>query len=162
MWLASVTVGSDAIAPCPNAVPISIRRGDVRCLAARGHVVEHVGVGAVEQEADDVTRALVRIDEVVEDGAVLRREVATVGVGRAAEQRGDRRARRRRAGPRAATSPARRTPLPANTSGARDCTTPSEPCSPRCPPWSSQLCAAEWMTQRSGAAGESKSWAIWS
>ena len=28
---------------------------DVRCFAARGHVVEHVGVGAVEQEADDVT-----------------------------------------------------------------------------------------------------------
>ena len=46
-----------------------------------------------------------------------------------------------------------RTPLPAITNGARACTTPSDPCSPRWPPWSSQLCDAEWITQRSGAAG---------
>ena len=26
VWLASVTVGNDAIAPCPNATPISMRR----------------------------------------------------------------------------------------------------------------------------------------
>ena len=44
-----------------------------------------------------------------------------------------------------------------STNGARACTTPSEPCSPRWPPWSSQLCAAEWITHRSGAAGWSKS-----
>ena len=54
------------------------------------------------------------------------------------------------------------TPLPPITIGARACTIPIEPCSPRWPPWSSQLCAAEWITQRSGAAGESKSWAVWS
>ena len=53
-----------------------------------------------------------------------------------------------------------RTPLPAITNGARAWTTPGEPCSPRWPPWSSQLWAAEWITQRSGAAGWSKSWAI--
>ena len=52
------------------------------------------------------------------------------------------------------------TPLPPITIGARACTIPSEPCSPRWPPWSSQLWAAEWSTQRSGAAGESKSWAV--
>ena len=57
------------------------------------------------------------------------------------------------------TSPSARTPFPAITNGARACTTPSEPCSPRWPPWSSQLWAAEWITHRSGAAGWSKSWA---
>ena len=39
---------------------------------------------------------------------------------------------------------------------------PSEPCSPRWPPWSSQLWEALCRTQRSGAAGWSKSWATWS
>ena len=52
------------------------------------------------------------------------------------------------------------TPLPPITMGARACTMPSEPCSPRWPPWSSQLWAAEWRTHRSGAAGESKSCAV--
>src|SRR4028119_116114 len=37
--------------------------------------------------------------------------------------------------------------------GARAWTTPSEPCSPRWPPWSSPLWAAERSTARSGAAG---------
>ena len=40
------------------------------------------------------------------------------------------------------TRPSLRTPLPAITNGARAWTTPSDPCSPRWPPWSSQLCAA--------------------
>ena len=62
--------------------------------------------------------------------------------------------------PARGTSPSLRTPLPAITNGARACTTPSEPCSPRWPPWSSQLWAAEWSTQRSGAAGWSNSCAI--
>ena len=59
VWLASVTVGSDAIAPVPERGAHLDQAGDVRRLAARGHVVEHVGVGAVEQEPDDVARALV-------------------------------------------------------------------------------------------------------
>ena len=44
--------------------------------------------------------------------------------------------------PARGTIPSLRTPLPAITNGARAWTTPSEPCSPRWPPWSSQLCAA--------------------
>ena len=54
VWLASVTVGSDAIAPCSNAVPISMSRATFGASPAAAIVVEHVGVRAVEQEADDV------------------------------------------------------------------------------------------------------------
>ena len=49
--------------------------------------------------------------------------------------------------------PSPRTPLPAITNGARACTTPSDPCSPRWPPWSSQLCAAEWIDAQVGRGG---------
>ena len=56
-------------------------------------------------------------------------------------------------------TPSSRTPFPPITNGARAWTTPSEPCSPRWPPWSSQLWRAEWITHRSGVAGESNSWA---
>ncbi len=64
---------------------------DVRRLAAGAHVVENVGVGAVEQEADHVLRPLARVEDVDEGFAVLHREVGAVVVRRAAEQRGDRR-----------------------------------------------------------------------
>ena len=37
------------------------------------------------------------------------------------------------------------TPAPATMNGARACTTSIEPCSPRWPPWSSQLWAAVWI-----------------
>ena len=46
-----------------------------------------------------------------------------------------------------------RTPAPAMMNGARACTTSIDPCSPRWPPWSSQLWAAVWITHRSGAHG---------
>ena len=101
------------------------------------------------------------IEHVVADDAVLAGEVVAVGVGRAPEQLGDR-GRDVDQPARRGTSPSLRTPFPAITNGARACTTPSEPCSPRCPPWSSQLWAAEWSTPRSGAAGWSNSCATWS
>ena len=135
--------------------------GDVRRRAGRGERVEHVRVRAVEQEADDVTRAsAVGVDHV---GARPRRPGRrdTCPSSRGATPRssaivGATSTRRAARG----TRPSLRTPLPAITNGARACTTPSDPCSPRWPPWSSQLCAAEWMTQRSGAEGWSKSWAV--
>ena len=66
---------------------------DVGRVAARRHVVENVGVGAVEQEAHDKARAFARIDQFGESSAVLSREkaVGVVGEWRAAEQRADRR-----------------------------------------------------------------------
>ena len=88
-----------------------------------------------------------------------RRGRAVCASGSHAEQRAGSWARRRRGGPTRGTTPSARTPGPASTNGARACTTPSEPCSPRCPPWSSQLWSAEWSTHRSGAAGWSNSWA---
>ena len=136
---------------------------DVRRLAAARHVVEDVGVGAVEQEHHDVARTPGGgIERVGEHGAVLAGQVRAGGVGRAAQERERRSAPHRRDGPTAGRSRRGGHPLPASTSGARACTIPSEPCSPRWPPWSSQLCAAECRTQRSGAAGWSKSCAMWS
>ena len=162
VWLASVTVGSPAIAPHSYAVPISISRATFGASPVGGHRVEHVGVRAVEQEADDVARPSGRRRRARRRA---RRRPGRRDGGRrvvAARSRAARRwwARRRPAGRPAAPRPSLRTPLPAITNGARACTTPSEPCSPRWPPWSSQLCAAECSTQRSGAAGWSKSWAI--
>ena len=88
---------------------------DVRCFAPRAHVVEDVGVRAVEQERDHVARALRRVEHVEERLAVLDRDV--VCRRRAARSRGARRSsgrcRRggRRAGSRRATSrPCRRSP----------------------------------------------------
>ena len=63
---------------------------DVRRFAARAHVVEDVGVRAVEEERDHVTRALRRVEHVDEHFAVLHRDVRAVGARRAAEERGDR------------------------------------------------------------------------
>ena len=63
---------------------------DVRRFAARAHVVEHVGVRAVEEERDHVARPLRRIEHVDERFAVLDGDVRAVGAGRAAEERGDR------------------------------------------------------------------------
>ena len=50
------------------------------------------------------------------------------------------------------TMPAARTPAPPMMNGARACTTSIDPCSPRWPPWSSQLCAAEWIDAQVGRA----------
>ena len=95
--------------------------GDVRRLAARGHVVEHVGVRAVEEEADDVTAD-------ARPGRGRRSRTAPSWTG---EVRGRRRGARSRAARRSsgATSTRRaargddavgaRTPLPAITNGAR-------------------------------------------
>ena len=56
---------------------------DVRRLARRGHLVEDVRVGAVEQEPDDVLRATAgEVEDVVAHDAVLDGEVATVVEGR--------------------------------------------------------------------------------
>ena len=132
-------------------------RGDVRRLAARGHVVEDVRVGAVEEEPDHVLgRPRVR------RSSTSRRTSPSWPRGRCRRRRRVGREPRRwaivgrdvdeaaGAGDHAVdcARPCRR-----SRTGARACTIPSEPCSPRWPPWSSQLCAAEWITQRSGAAG---------
>ncbi len=161
VWFASVTVGSPAIAPYSYAVPMSMQARDVRRFAGGGQRVQHVRVGAVEQEPDHVPRpAAGEVEHVVADLAVLAGDVRPVvggSAGRAARatvgRHVDESAR--------PSAPARRRarPCPAITNGARACTTPSDPCSPRWPPWSSQLWAAEWITHRSGAAGWSKSWA---
>ena len=124
-------------------------------------VVEHVGVRAVEQEPDDVARADRRRGRA---RRCARRRPGRRGGGRASSGAQPRSSAMVGATstsrPARGTSPSSRTPLPAITNGARACTTPSEPCSPRWPPWSSQLCAAVCSTQRSGAAGWSKSCAI--
>ncbi len=163
MWFASVTVGMpDDRAATRTPSPCSISRATFGAAPRGGEVVEHVRVRAVEQEADDVLRASTA-------GIDARRmraspswpaSAAPVGARRDTEELGDGGRRRRRAAPPAGTTPSPRTPLPAITNGARAWTTPSDPCSPRWPPWSSQLCAAEWITHRSGAAGWSKSWAV--
>ena len=63
---------------------------DVRCLARRRHGVEHVGVHAVEQEADDVARPTAGdVEHVVAHDAVLPGEVVAAVVGRAPEELGD-------------------------------------------------------------------------
>ena len=62
---------------------------NIRRFATRSHVVQHVRVGAVEQEADDMARLFGRIEHVVEHRAVLACEVGAVGAWRAAEERGD-------------------------------------------------------------------------
>ena len=78
---------------------------DVRRLAPRGHVVEDVGVGAVEEEPDDVLRALARVEHVDERA----RRPAPRGTcrRRAARSRAAPRswARCRRAGPPAGSTP---------------------------------------------------------
>ena len=163
VWLASVMVGSDAIAPWPNAAPIVDDARHVRSLTACGHVVEHVRVGAVEQEADhvagrsDASRGRAGLAVLHGDVAVRRppavgasgaqpRNAATVGA--ASTRRIDRGAT---PSPSRPSRRSRTVPGPARS--------PSEPCSPRWPPWSSQLWRAEWITHRSGVAGESNSWA---
>ena len=150
--------------PGHRAVPVRRARRDeardVRRLAVGRTRVEHVRVGAVEQEHDDVARRASSPSRTsVRTSPSWPGEVAHRR--RAARRRGARRpwARRRRGGPTRGTIPSARTPAPASTNGARAWTTPSDPCSPRWPPASSQLCAAVWTTQRSGAAGWSKSWA---
>ena len=163
VWFASVTVGQPGHrAPLVRRAHLD-QAGDVRRLARGGHVVEHVGVGAVEQEADDVPGPPGRRDRA---RRCARRRPARRGGGRGASGSHPRSSAivGATSTSRAArgTRPSLRTPLPAITNGARACTTPSEPCSPRWPPWSSQLCAPECSTHRSGAAGWSKSCAIWS
>ena len=51
------------------------------------------------------------------------------------------------------TTPRFATPRPAITHGARACTTPSDPCSPRWPPWSSQLCRERVQHAQVGSGG---------
>ena len=144
--------------------------GDVRRLAGGDRVVEHVGVAPVEQEADDV----------VGTGHRARRSGrrAPRRPGGAAARRGGRRPLRptpsgcgappmsaRTVGATSTSRQARGsrpracTPAPATMNGARACTTPIDPCSPRSPPWSSQLWAEVCMQITSGAAGWSKTWA---
>ena len=92
MWFASVTVGRPAIAPCPNAVPISMRRATFGASPRAAMSYSTLGLRAVEQEADDMTRRpLGRIEHVVAHDAVLAARIAsTVAVERrAAEQRRD-------------------------------------------------------------------------
>ena len=60
---------------------------------------------------------------------------------------------RRPAGRTGARARPGRTPAPARTNGARACTTPSDPCSPRSPPWSSQLWAGGVQAHEVGRGG---------
>ncbi len=90
VWFASVTVGNDANAPWPERDAHLDEARDVRRLATRGHVVEDVRVGAVEQKPDDVARALLQIEQLGQDPAVLHRQVPPVADRRAAEQGADR------------------------------------------------------------------------
>ena len=115
VWFASVTVGSDAIAPCPSATPISMRRATFGASPRAAMSYEHVRVRAVEQEADDVARPLARVEQVGErrrrPGRARYRPSSSRS---AARSRAARRssARRRRAAPTRGTSPSLRTPLP--------------------------------------------------
>ena len=124
-------------------------------FARGGHVVEDVGVHAVEEESQHLSGPVA-----VERVAARRLPVGgypSVGAGASQPSSaaivGATSTRRAARG----TTPSARTPRPATTNGARACPMPSEPCSPRWPPWSSQLWSAEWTTQRSGAAGWSNS-----
>ena len=163
VWFASVTVGQAGHRAVLERRAHLDEAGDVRGLARGGHRRRGRSgwcrrTGSRRRAGAAAARGRARRGGPRRPGRRGRcRSVVPRG---AAEQRGDRRGdvdeprrtRRRR--------PSARTPLPAITNGARAWTTPSEPCSPRWPPWSSQLCAAEWITQRSGAAGWSKSWAV--
>ena len=162
VWLASVTVGSPAIAPHSYAVPISMRRATFGASPRGGHR-RRARWGSRRRTGSrrrDAGRPASGSSTSVRTTPSWPARWWPCVVG--ARSRGARRwsARRRRAAPARGTRPSLRTPLPAITNGARACTTPSEPCSPRWPPWSSQLCAAECSTHRSGAAGWSKSCAI--
>jgi hypothetical protein len=63
---------------------------DVWRFAAGDHVVEHVGVRAVEQEPDHVAGTLVRIEKVGQRLAVLHAQIGPVVARGAPEQRADR------------------------------------------------------------------------
>ena len=149
-----------AIAPCRYAVPIVDQPRDVRGLAARRHVVEHVRVRAVEQEADHVLRAAARVEHVGEHLAVLaprgtcrrraartRAARATVGATSTSRPPRDEPVRSARPCRRSRTAPGPGRP---RASRARRGGRPGPPSCGR----------RSGCTQRSGAAGWSNSWAI--
>ena len=148
----------------PRHRPVRVRGAHVeqarhvRRFAGGGHVVEHVGVGAVAQEPDDVRRrppARSRTSSRTSPSWPWTYDPSSAGARPSSSATVG--ATSTRPGPR--HQPVGAHPFPATMKGACACTTSSDPCSPRCPPWSSQLWAAEWITHRSGAAGWSKSWA---
>jgi hypothetical protein len=85
VWLASVTDGSDRDRPVPQAGSHGQQPGQVGCLARRHHVVEHVGVGAVPQEADHVLGRFAVVEQLGQHLAVLAGQHGVVarGTGRA-------------------------------------------------------------------------------
>ena len=154
VWLASVTVGSEAMAPWRYQSPSAISRATFGARPARAW--SYSTLAFVPSKSSPITwwglvpsRTSVSVSpsdrvpsdriEVSSDEAPPRR-ASTVGAMSTSRQE-------RSTGPRVAI------PAPLATNGARAWTTPGDPCSPKCPPASGQWCDAVWTTQRSGADG---------
>ena len=130
VWFARVTVGSPAIAPYAYDGARRHQPSDVGRLAGGGERVEHVGVGAVEQEADDVPRPAPPSSTSVRTSPSWPASMVPSSRGSTPSSGADRGGDVDEAGdPR--HQPSCGPPCPATTNGARACTTPSEPCSPR-------------------------------
>ena len=90
VWLASVTVGSPAIAPHSYAVPISMSRATFGASPAAAIAYSTLGFTPSNRKPDDVPGPSgVEVEHVVAHHAVLAGEVVAVVVGRATEQLGD-------------------------------------------------------------------------
>ena len=123
VWLASVTVGNDAIAPCSNVVPIAIKRATLGASARAA--ASYSTLGLQPSHKNPITRsggaASASIKSWSTEPSVRSRappmSASTVGATSTSLH-----ARSNR--------PWARTPDPEMMNGARDCTTSSDPCSP--------------------------------